>query len=432
MPNETKREKENLLEKNVSRRDILKSAGIGGLGVLIGASGLGGVMAAADRLDTFKARGKSELTIPFYGKHQAGIATPKQDHLYFAALDVTTESRQELKELFKEWTAAAADMTAGALIGKPQENGYIPPADTGEAAGLEQARLTITFGVGPTLFNKAGTDRFGLGGRQPKELKKLPVFQLDALDEAWSEGDLCIQVCSDDAQVNFHAVRNLVRIARGKAVLRWGQEGFQGKGRPKADRETPRNLFGFKDETVNLSMDRAKEFNENVWVQSGDGPAWMTGGSYLVVRKIQMHIEVWDRTTLNAQEGTFGRHRATGAPLGKKDEFAPLSLDRQDAAGTPVIPQTAHVRLAHGEGAEKLLRRSYSYSNGMSVNTGTFDAGLLFMCYQRKPSRQFIPVQKRLAKSDKLNEYITHRGSAIFACLPGAHKGSWIGEALFR
>lgn len=430
--NKDNQDQKSALDKTYSRRTILKSAGIGGLGMLIGASGLGGVMAATDSTRTLFAKdNNNKNTVAFYGRHQAGIVTKKPEFLYFASLDLKTNNRAELIELFKDWTKAAAAMTAGNLIGEEQKNGYVPPIDTGEAADLDPANLTITFGVGPTLFKKDGKDRFGLAGKQPKELKQLPAFSLDALDEEWSDGDLCIQVCSNDAQVNFHAIRNLVRIARGKAVLKWGQEGFQGKEKSQKKQETPRNLFGFKDETVNLNPEQKQEFGEEVWVQKGDGPNWLAGGSYLVVRKVQMHIEVWDRTSLNDQEDTFGRHRKSGAPLGKQNEHDPMGLDRKDEAGNPIVADSAHVRRAHGNGKEQLFRRSYSYSNGMSVQTGTFDAGLFFMCYQRFPSKQFIPVQKRLAKLDKLNEYITHRGSAIFACLPGTEKGGWIGEKLF-
>ena len=106
-------------------------------------------------------------------------------------------------------------------------NSFIPPKDTGEASGLSPSNLTITFGVGPSLFVKDGKDRFGLQAKQPKELRDLPAFPLDALEDKWSGGDICIQACADDLQVAFHAVRNLVRIARGKAVIHWAQTGFQ-------------------------------------------------------------------------------------------------------------------------------------------------------------------------------------------------------------
>ena len=49
----------------------------------------------------------SAEAVPFEGTHQAGIVTPAQDRLHFAAYDVTTDDRGELIELLKEWTAAA-------------------------------------------------------------------------------------------------------------------------------------------------------------------------------------------------------------------------------------------------------------------------------------------------------------------------------------
>lgn len=418
------------MEKRFSRRNILKTAGIGGIGALIGATGLGGVLSATDVLAKSSEQKSINNKIDFYGKHQAGIVTPMQNNIYFASLEVKTTNRSELIDLFKEWTAATAKMTAGEMIGEESSNGYIPPIDTGEANGLNAANLTITFGVGPSLFNKNGQDRFGLKNKQPNELKDLPVFSLDALDEQWTGGDLCIQACSDDAQVCFHAVRNLIRIARGKAVIHWIQEGFQETKQANIKKETPRNLFGFKDGTVNPDIKDKAAFNDHVWLNSNAN--WLTNGTYLVVRKIQMHIEVWDRTTLNDQENTFGRHRHSGAPLGQKKEFDPLDLDKKDAQGNHYIPPTAHARVAHGKGKEQLYRRSYSYSNGMDMKTGNFDAGLLFISFQQSPSKQFVPIQNRLAKMDELNEYIVHKGSAVFACLPGITKGGFIGETLFN
>ncbi|MED3562864.1 iron uptake transporter deferrochelatase/peroxidase subunit [Bacillus xiapuensis] len=414
--------------KKFSRRDILKTAGIGGVGVLIGASGLGGILSITEGK---ASKIESGDIVPFFGKHQQGITTKPQNHVYFAALDVTTTNKQDLIKLFKDWTKASALMTEGKSVGELTSNEFLPPKDTGEAAGLSPSKLTITFGVGPTLFRKENQDRFGLAHKQPKELKELPKFPLDALEEEWTGGDLCIQACADDLQVAFHAVRNLVRIARGKATLRWAQSGFQRTAQADPKEGTPRNLFGFKDGTANPDIKDEKQMNEQVWVQPGDGPNWLANGSYLVVRKIQMFIEVWDRTTLKEQENTFGRYRNNGAPLGQKNEFAKLDFSHKDENGQDYIPVNSHTRLSHGDGTQKILRRAYSYSNGMDVKTGSFDAGLLFLCFQRKPSKQFIPIQQRLSKMDKLNEYTSHKGSAIFACLPGCKQGGFIGETLF-
>ncbi|WP_223589665.1 iron uptake transporter deferrochelatase/peroxidase subunit [Neobacillus bataviensis] len=416
-------------ERKISRRDVLKTAGIGGVGMLLGASGLGGIMSITESKATSQ---ESHDIVPFFGKYQSGIATKTQNHVYFVSLDVTTSKKADLKKLFKDWTKASALLTAGKPVGELSGNEFLPPKDTGEAAGLSPSNLTITFGVGPSLFVKDNQDRFGLKSKQPKELKDLPKFPLDALDEKWTGGDLCIQACADDLQVAFHAVRNLIRIARGKATLRWAQTGFQRSKQADPKSETPRNLFGFKDGTVNPDVNSEKQMNEVVWVQPGDGPNWLVNGSYLVVRRIQMFIEVWDRTLLKEQERTFGRQRGSGAPLGQKNEFDNPDFNHKDENGEDYIPADSHVRLSRGDGSQKILRRGYSYSDGMDLKTGTLDAGLLFIGFQRAPSKQFIPIQTRLANMDKLNEYISHRGSAIFACLPGTKQGGFIGETLFN
>lgn len=407
---------------------MLKAAGIGGVGAVLGASGLGGVLALSDATVT---KGQSNDIVPFYGANQAGITTSPQDNLYIVSLEVTTDSKQDLIQLFKEWTEASALMTSGNTVGDTSTNGNLPPKDTGEAVGLSPSNLTITFGVGPSLFVKDGKDRFGLRSKQPAELVDLPKFPLDALKKEWTGGDLCIQACADDLQVAFHAVRNLVRMARGKAVIHWAQTGFQRTKNADAQKVTPRNLLGFKDGTVNPDVTSKSALQKSVWVQKGDGPDWLVGGSYMVVRRIQMYIEVWDRSTLNDQEATFGRHRDSGAPLGKQNEFDSADFEAVDETGRLVIPETAHMRVARGDGKHSILRRSYSYTDGMDTKTGSLDAGLVFICFQRRPSTQFIPMQQRLAKNDKLNEYIVHRGSALFACLPGVQKGGYIGETLF-
>lgn len=395
-------------EKKISRRSMLKMTGIGAAGAIIGASGFGGVM---------KAMG-SDLTAPkavknsiaFYGKHQAGITTPSQTNVYFASLDVVVTTKKEMRELMQLWTPMIEKLMAGEEVAT-STNVHIPPNDTGEAEGLDAKNCTITIGVGPSLF-----DKVGLTAEKPREFTDLPHFPKDQLDPAYTGGDLCIQACADDPQVAFHAVRNLVRVATGKVEVKWAQAGFNafpsGGG-------TPRNLFAFKDGTENPVPDKEDHV---VWVQPGESKAWLTGGTYLAVRRIQMHLETWDRTSLQEQENTFGRHRDTGAPMGMKDEF-----DNTDEAE---LPATSHVHLARQTKA-RMLRRSFSYASGTMTQTGAHDAGLLFISFQKHP-QQFIDVQNSFGRLDKLNEYITHRGSALFACFPGVQKGSYLGETLFK
>ena len=412
---------------HVSRRRFLTASGATAGVVAAGAAGFTLGHAAAPASSEPAAQGVE----PFYGPHQAGIATAQQDRLFFAAYDLTTTSLADLRELLEAWTAAAADMAAGRPAGPDAPNESAPPTDTGEAVGLDPAHLTITFGFGPTLFDADGDDRFGLADRRPAALADLPAFPGDALDPAQGGGDLCVQACSNDPQVAYHAARNLTRIARGTAVLRWTQQGFGRTSSTTSSQVTPRNLMGFKDGTNNLDADEP-DVDSMVWAAPEDGSDWMAGGSYLVARRIRMHIEVWDRSSLLDQEQTFGRTKAEGAPLGAAHERDPVDLDATGPDGAPVIPVGAHIRLAsrarHGT---PILRRGYSFTDGVVPATGQLDAGLFFVAYQRDPRAQFVPLQQRLAAGDALNEYVQHVGSALFAVPPGvAGPGHWIGETL--
>ena len=130
-------------------------------------------------------------------------------------------------------------------------------------------------------------------------------------------------------------------------TMRWSQAGFNSF----EGGDTPRNLFGFKDGTGNP---QGKALDETVWYQDDN---WLKNGTFLVARRIQMHLETWDRTNLNGQEETFGRHRDSGAPIGKKQEFDTVNLEQKDEKGKPVIPEISHLHLAKKTGLQ-MLRRS--------------------------------------------------------------------------
>lgn len=353
----------------------------------------------------------------FYGEHQAGITTPSQRHIYFLVMDLHSDKLDDIKQMFKDWTASAVNLTQGKNHTAYTNNEFVPPTDTGEADNLGAYGLTLTFGISPSFLTK-----LGLQGKAPKEFTALPLFPRDQLRPELTGGDICIQACSDDPQVAFHAIRQLVRQARNNITMKWSQSGFIGFD---TGHETPRNLFGFKDGTANQHTIKAPE--KNIWV---DTPNWLQGGTYLVARKIQMHLETWDRTSLKGQEETFGRHRESGASFGKQGEFDEFDVNAKDANGKLVVPDISHMGLAKRTGVE-MLRRSYSYSSGIDVKTGQFDAGLLFISFQKSPS-QFVVIQNALGRLDKMNEYVTHIGSGLFACFGGIKHGEYIGQHLLE
>jgi deferrochelatase/peroxidase EfeB len=173
--------------------------------------------------------------------------------------------------------------------------------------------------------------------------------------------------------------------------------------------------------------------DDYVWVGKDGDQQWMTGGSYLVARRIRMLIESWDTDHLADQEKVFGRAKNSGAPLTGHSEFDPPDL-AATRHGHPVIDLNAHIRLAapQSNAGQKILRRGYSYTDGIDPQTGLLDAGLFFIAYQKDPQRQFIAIQRQLGQHDLLNEYIRHTGSALFAVPPGLRgAGDYYGKVLF-
>jgi deferrochelatase/peroxidase EfeB len=401
------------------------------LGSALGAAGLaaaGGAGFGVARASEASPSGRP-TRVPFYGRHQAGIATSAQDRLAFAAFDLSTSDVQAVQTMLGRWAAAAAQLTEGLPIGAVETSPHAPPVDTGEATGLGPARLTVTVGFGPSFFD----ERLGLQSRRPSALAPLPQLPRDTLDPNRSGGDLCVQACADDPTVAFHVIRNFARLARGTAVMRWSQLGFGRTSSTSTSQETERNLMGFKDGTNNIKSESAPDLDQHVWVGAGTDQPWMTGGTYLVARRIRMLIESWDTDYLADQEKVFGRFKTSGAPLTGTHEFDHVDLAAEHRDGTPVIPLDAHIRLAApaSNGGQKILRRGYSYTDGIDPDTGLLDAGLFFIAFQQDPHRQFVAIQRRLGQHDALNEYIRHTGSGLFAVPPGlSGPGDWWGKQL--
>src|SRR5262249_30601481 len=156
-----------------------------------------------------------------------------------------------------------------------------------------------------------------------------------------------------------------------------------------------------KDGTNNLRAGTDR-LDRSVWVSgSGSGaaasegsPGWMGDGTYLVARRIRIHIEGWDRNSLGGQEATSGRRRQRGAPLGRVHEHDAIDLKAKGDDGQPLVPTDAHVRLANQEANDRfILRRGYSFTDGIDPRTGQLDAGLFFLAFQVDPRQQFVPLQ---------------------------------------
>ncbi|KWV31191.1 Dyp-type peroxidase [Micromonospora rifamycinica] len=401
--------------RTVSRRGLLAGGTLAAGGALAG----GAVVAtvgdgeAADRppgAQPVPVAAVGGLVEPFHGPRQAGVATEPQAHAAFVAFTLRPGTdRAALGRLLRLLTDDAARLTQG----RPAL------ADTEAELGLLPARLTVTFGFGPGLYRAAGLD-----DRRPASVVDLPSLRIDRLQPAWSGGDLLLQICADDAVTVAHAQRVLVKDSRPFATVRWVQQGFRrGPGVEPAG-HTQRNLFGQLDGTANPRP--GAPLDTAVWVP--DGPAWLRDSTTLVVRRIRMDLETWDLLGRTDRELAVGRRLDTGAPLTGTAEHDEPDFAATGDDGLTVIPDFSHLTRARvTDDRQKILRRPYNY-DGVPTPQGHADSGLIFAAYQADITAQFLPIQRRLAERDLLNEWTTPIGSAVFAVPPGCPPDGWIGQ----
>ncbi|AMB60015.1 Dyp-type peroxidase [Microterricola viridarii] len=410
--------------RGLTRRRLLFGGAVAGVGAAaaIGADlafgrpgqGAGQPPAASDPLTPPPAeRLHGGDTVPFHGRHQAGIATEPQAHATFLGLTLHEQSdRAALGRLMRLLSDDAARLTQG-----------VPAlADSEPELGLLPARLTVTFGFGPRFVERAG-------GAAPAGVGPLPAFGIDRLEQAWSGGDLLIQVASDDAFTLAHATRMLLKDTRSFASLAWSQTGFRRARASEASGTTMRNLFGQVDGTVNLEPGTA-DFDRLVWRAGDAGDAWLADGTTLVLRRIAMNLDTWDQLDRGGREQSMGRFLANGAPLTGAEEHDEPDFEALTPIGFPVIPEFSHMaraRPVHPD--ERLHRRAYNYDTAPTGGSVS-NAGLLFASFQADVDAQFVPIQQRLDELDLLNEWTTPIGSAVFAIPPGCAPGGFIGETL--
>jgi deferrochelatase/peroxidase EfeB len=362
---------------------------------------------------------------PFTGVHQNGILNPAPAHASLVALDSFAPSSAVLVQALEALSHRAQQLTNGGPISLLEVDA--PPSDSG-ILGPDNApdALTVTIGFGASLFDR----RYGLADRRPRELIQMPTFPVDQLDARQTHGDILLQICAQHRDTVVHTVRELLRTVRGTFQQRWSIDGFSGTGRGPTPRNSPRNLFAFRDGTANPPTRDASLMDQLVWTGARE-PAWAAGGTYQVVRIIRMHVEFWDRVALHEQQTMIGRDRDTGAPLGGTDEFEDPRYDL-DPNGQR-IPLDAHIRLANPRtpvtANQRILRRGFSYHRGFD-ESGQLDQGLIFVAFNQSPSRQFVTIQQRL-NAEPMVDYVTPVGGGYFFVPPAARSTSdYVGSGL--
>ncbi|WP_410176808.1 Dyp-type peroxidase domain-containing protein [Wenjunlia vitaminophila] len=116
-------------------------------------------------------------SVPFHGRHQAGISSRCRRTATWSRSTWCRGRADGPAALMRRWTSAAATMARAAS-----------PRGQPDRAGRGPSSLTVTFGFGASFF-----DRTGLRSQRPEALAPLPR-SADALDRQRSDGDLFVQV----------------------------------------------------------------------------------------------------------------------------------------------------------------------------------------------------------------------------------------------
>lgn len=358
---------------------------------LILVSLFGGVLIGQHTTDQ-QASDIGKLVEPFYGKYQSGIATKPQAHATLLAFNVNQDfDKAAAGRLLRLWTNDAANLTQGKEL-----IGAVNP-------GMEKdpARLTVTFGFGNSFFEKIGVP-------SPIANSKIPDFaKIDKLQERWNGGDLVIQICGDDPLSVFNAVAMLKRDARPFAQVKWQQKGFLNSPGVNVGK-TGRNLLGQLDGTANPDP-TSKKFAKRVWREDGS--------TLMVVRRIELAIDAWDRLSTNRKGEVTGRKLVGGAPLSGGSEKSPVIKSK--------LPKNSHVELSFTDKNQGIYRRGYNYEDGH------LNSGLIFISFQESIER-FNRIQTKLAEVDALNTWTTPIGSALFYVPSGIKQGEWILGSLLK
>jgi dye decolorizing peroxidase len=394
----------------ISRRDVLISGvatgvGAGVAGIVTGTIGAELTAKELQLARDAQATAVRDASVPFLGDHQAGIELELQTFTNFLSFEV--DSKLTLDD-FERWMRLLTDDIARLAVGQPVL------ADAQPQLALGPARLSVTLGLGPNLFSVLGIE-----GLRPEGFAQVPPQKIDKLQDQFSGGDLLLHVSADDPIVLSHAARALIRDSLPFATVKWSQQGFSNAQGVTPGGVRQRNLMGQVDGTDNPELG-SKTFADTVWIdEDSTDSSWLVGGTQLVLRRIAMNLDTWDKLGRDEKERVIGRNLQNGAPLGQQNETDFPDFNARKPNGLPQIPNFAHIRNASARTpSEVFFRRPFNYEAGVSA-TGHPDVGLLWAAYARDLTKQYLPVQERLSKVDMLNLWTTPIGSSVWLIPPG-------------
>lgn len=433
----------------MTRRQALFGVGVAAAGAALAgltgcSSGSGDIESQIEKSDGELYYNVERMTTGFRGDGEQAGLLGGEAAMQCAAFNVTVSERDQLIQLLKNWTVAAENMCQGYPTKEPNSEKEASPDDTGEAYDLGAADLKITFGFGASLFEtEDGKDRFGLKSIKPERLiRKMRKMPGDYLVEDQCGGDVYICCASNDSQVSWHAMHQMIKTGVGYAKVKWNRIGFLSAEAPGKTDHAPRDPFGFRDGSTNDAILADEELMKKVcWIQDEDNgnSVFSNGGTYIMFRIFAGKLESWDLQTLNEQERVIGRTKLEGIPLShlddpNADEFTEPDLSATDENGTPLIDPRSHVSTLRGvrnDTGHAMVRWGWNYTDGID-EFGHMKAGMITGGLSRDPDADFMKFLDAFRDCD-LTDYLQYTASAVFIAPHAVRQNQeYIGQDMFE
>ena len=313
--------------------------------------------------------------VPFYGEHQAGIATPAQDRLHFAAFDLRD------REPRRAARTDARVVAGGGRNDRRRDDRRRQRRCSWRRRTTPARRSACRPPTSPSPSASARACSSAAASASPRKrpaaLQPIPPLPGDELNRLESGGDLCVQACADDPQVAFHAIRNLARIGRGTVAMRWSQLGFGRTSTTSRSQDTPRNLMGFKDGTANIKR-RGHRRDATLRLGRRRRRPGLDARRQLPGHPPDPDADRGLGPLLARRPGADDRPRTrTAARRSAAATSSTRSTSTPNRDGKPVIPADAHVRLASPQtnGGVRILRRGYSFTDGIDEASASSKPG---------------------------------------------------------
>ena len=293
-----------------------------------------------------------------------------------------------------------------------------------------RARPDITIGFGPSLFD----DRFGLADRSPPRCGTSPPSPATTSTRRARAGTSASRPAPTTRRSRSTPCATSCGSASAWSRCAGPSSASAARRRPRRRRPRRATCSASRTARTTSRPRTPTALDEHVWVAPEDVPgaaAWMAGGSYLVARRIRMHIEVWDRTPLRSRRRSSAATRRRGrrsAEAGSSTRPTSPQGPRRPAARSRSTPTCGSPTRASSAASASCAAATTSPTAPTASATSTPGCSSSPTCATR---RQFVPMQRALAKADVLNEYIEHNGSAVFACPPGVGPGDYWGRDIF-